>query len=84
MGDLRLEGGTAEEESSSSSGSLERFRPLRPLGPRFAADILGRSGELWSVSISSCEMRAILRSGRKELAESIHLISLGCSSIVLI
>ena len=49
--DLRLEGGTADDDSSSSSGSLERFRPLRPLAPRLAADILGRSGELWFVSI---------------------------------
>ena len=45
-GDLRLEGGAAEEDRMSSSGSLDRLRPLRPAVPLFAADMLGRSGEL--------------------------------------
>ena len=45
LSDLQLEGGAADEEGRSSSGSLERLRPLRAL-PLFAADILGRSGEL--------------------------------------
>ena len=44
--DLRLEGGAADEDGRSSSGSLERLRPLRADGPRFAADMLGLSGEL--------------------------------------
>ena len=43
---LRLEGGAAEDEGMSSSGSLDRLRPLRPTGPLFAADMWGRSGEL--------------------------------------
>ena len=47
---LRLDGGAAEDEGISSSGSLERLRPVEPITPRFAADILGRSGELWRVS----------------------------------
>lgn len=34
----------------SSSGSLDRLRPLRAAAPLFAADILGRSGELKDVS----------------------------------
>jgi hypothetical protein len=45
-GHSRLEGGAADEDGMSSSGSLDRFRPVRPMVPRFAADILGRSGEL--------------------------------------
>jgi hypothetical protein len=46
---LRLEGGLAPEEGRSSV-SLDRFRPLAPARePRFADDILGRSGELESV-----------------------------------
>lgn len=40
----RLEGGAADEEMSSSS--RPRFRPLAAGRPRFAADMLGRSGEL--------------------------------------
>lgn len=43
---LRLEGGAADEDGISSSGSLDRLRPVRPTVPRFAADMLGRSGEL--------------------------------------
>lgn len=46
---LRLEGGAAEDESMSSSGSRERLRRPPSIGPRFAADMLGRSGELLSV-----------------------------------
>lgn len=42
----RLDGGAADEDPSSSSASLERLRPLRAIAPRFAADMLGRSGEL--------------------------------------
>ena len=44
--DIRLEGAIAEDVIMSSSGSLERFRRLAPEGPRFADDMLGRSGEL--------------------------------------
>lgn len=33
----------------SSSGSLDLLRPVRPVAPRFAADILWRSGELHDV-----------------------------------
>lgn len=47
---LRLEGGAADEDGMSSSGSLDRLRPLRATAPLFAADILGRSGELKYVS----------------------------------
>ena len=43
---LRLEGGAAEDEGISSSGSLDLLRPLRAAGPLFAADMVGRSGEL--------------------------------------
>ena len=46
----RLEGGAAEEDGTSSSGSLDRLRPLRAATPLFAADMLGRSGELKDVS----------------------------------
>lgn len=46
----RLEGGAAEEDGISSSGSLDRLRPLRAAAPLFAADMLGRSGELKAVS----------------------------------
>lgn len=46
----RLEGGAADEDGMSSSGSLDRLRPLRAAAPLFAADILGRSGELKDVS----------------------------------
>lgn len=46
----RLEGGAAEEDGISSSGSLDRLRPLRAAAPLFAADMLGRSGELMNVS----------------------------------
>lgn len=46
---VQLEGGAAEEEGISSSGSLERLRPLRGAPPLFAADMLGRSGELEAV-----------------------------------
>lgn len=45
----RLEGGAADEDGMSSSGSLDRLRPVRPPAPRFAADMLGRSGELQMV-----------------------------------
>lgn len=45
----RLEGGAADEEGTSSSGSRDRLRPVRPDIPRFAADMLGRSGELQTV-----------------------------------
>lgn len=48
--DLQLEGGAAEDDGTSSSGSLERFRLLEPAPPRFAAEKLGRSGELDCVS----------------------------------
>jgi hypothetical protein len=34
----------------SSSGSLDRLRPVEPIAPRFAADMFGRSGELYRVS----------------------------------
>ena len=46
--DLRLEGGAAaDEEVWSSSGSRDLFRPPRAAGgPRFAADMFGRRGEL--------------------------------------
>ena len=47
--DLRLDGGAAEDDSISSSGSRERLRRPPFIGPRFAADILGRNGELLSV-----------------------------------
>lgn len=47
--DLRLDGGAAEDDSISSSGSRERLRRPPFVGPRFAADILGRNGELLSV-----------------------------------
>ena len=47
--DSRLDGGAADEDANSSSASLERLRPLRSIAPRFAADILGRSGELYVV-----------------------------------
>ena len=50
--DLRLDGGAADEDGRSSSGSLERLRPLRA-GPLLAADILGRSGELDAVQTVS-------------------------------
>jgi hypothetical protein len=43
---LRLEGGPAAEEGISSSGSLERLREAPVGAPRFAEDMLGRSGEL--------------------------------------
>ncbi len=46
----RLEGGAADEDGISSSGSLDRLRPLRVAAPLFAADILARSGELKDVS----------------------------------
>lgn len=46
----RLEGGAAEDEGTSSSGSLERLRLVGPAPPRFAADKLGRSGELNCIS----------------------------------
>ena len=46
----RLEGGAADEDGMSSSGSLDRLRPLRAAAPLFAADILDRSGELKDVS----------------------------------
>ena len=45
----KLEGGIAEL-GVSSSGSLERLRPLRGCKPRFAADMFGASGELIRVS----------------------------------
>lgn len=48
--DLRLEGGAAPEEGISSSASLPRFRPPAAGRPRFAEDMLGRSGELDGVS----------------------------------
>ena len=44
--DIRLDGAIAEDVIISSSGSLERFLRLDPEGPRFAGDMLGRSGEL--------------------------------------
>ena len=48
---LRLEGGAADEDgTSSSSGSLDRLRPLRAAAPLFAADMLVRSGELKDVN----------------------------------
>jgi len=56
-GYLRLEGGTADEDGMSSSGSLDRLRPVRPTVPRFAADMLGRSGELKCVSPQSYNER---------------------------
>jgi len=43
---IRLDGAIAEDVIMSSSGSLERFLRLEPEGPRFAEDMLGRSGEL--------------------------------------
>ncbi len=47
---LQLEGGTAaDDEGTSSSGSLDRLRPFRADSPRLAADMLGLSGELWTV-----------------------------------
>ena len=53
---LQLEGGAAEEEGRSSSGSLDLLRPPRAACPRFAADMLGRSGELviirWASTLS--------------------------------
>lgn len=42
----QLDGGAADEDGRSSSGSLERLRPFRGADPRLAADIFGRSGEL--------------------------------------
>lgn len=42
----------ADEEGMSSSGSLDRLRPP-PVRPRFAADMLGLSGELCLVSNTS-------------------------------
>ena len=42
----RLEGGAADEEGTSSSGSLERFLRLDIVGPRLAAAIDGLKGEL--------------------------------------
>lgn len=51
--DLQLDGGAAEEEGTSSSASRERLR-LRPgAAPRFAADMLGRNGELEEVRLCS-------------------------------
>ena len=47
---LRLEGGAADDEGTSSSVSRPRFRPLAIGRPRLAADMLGRSGELEQVS----------------------------------
>jgi len=38
--------GAGEDERMSSSSSLARFRRVTLLGPLFAADILGRNGEL--------------------------------------
>lgn len=43
--DLRLDGGAAEE--ASSSGSLDRLRLVKFPKPRLAADALGRRGELY-------------------------------------
>ena len=46
VSDLRLDGGAAaDEETASSSASRPRFRPTGGR-PRFAADMLGRKGEL--------------------------------------
>lgn len=49
---IRLEGGKGAGEDMSS-GSLERFREFS-LGPRFAAELLGRSG-LQCVSLCPLE-----------------------------
>ena len=51
IANLRLEGGAAEDEGRSSSGSLERFRRVGATTPRLAAAILGRRGELDNVSV---------------------------------
>lgn len=42
----RLDGGAADEEGTLSSGSLDLLRRPGAAAPRFAADMLGRSGEL--------------------------------------
>ena len=42
----RLDGGAADEEGILFSGSLDLLRRPGAAAPRFAADILGRSGEL--------------------------------------
>ena len=47
---LRLEGGAAADDGRSSSGSRDRFR-RGGLFPRFAADMVARSGELQLKSI---------------------------------
>lgn len=46
----RLDGGAAADEGMSSSASLPRLRPPAAGRPLFAEDMLGRSGELNTVS----------------------------------
>ena len=45
---LRLDGGAAEEDGTSSSGSLERLRRAGLIFPRLAAAMFDRKGELSS------------------------------------
>ena len=47
---LRLDGGAADEDGISSSGSLERLRRVGLEIPRLAADMLGRRGELQCIN----------------------------------
>lgn len=70
----RLEGGIAEDVGMSSSASRPRFR-VAPFArrPRFAADILGRSGELWWSEESS----------RMNSADKTHLIEICCAGDVV-
>lgn len=49
---LQLDGGAIDEDGTLSSASRDRFRPRDAIVPRFAADMLGRSGELLDVSSS--------------------------------
>lgn len=65
--DLRLEGGAADDEGPSSSASLPRFLPPPSLLPRFAADMLDRSGEL------VCRQIRLVR----QKVEAVYLIVVG-------
>lgn len=75
---IRLEGGAAFEEASSS-GSLPRLRP--PCGgPRFAADMLLCSGELWVVSDIVLEYRSnlsITSCGMCVVGEGLFVLAVG-------
>lgn len=51
--DLRLEGGAADEDGISSSGSRDRLRRVGLEAPRLAADMFDRRGELLGVSDKS-------------------------------